>query len=57
MQEVLVTRAASYSLLGLPITENVQYAFTSEFTVEKVERDGSLIIKQRVASARLSQGK
>jgi hypothetical protein len=55
-QEVVVTRLSAYRILGAEVGQNVQYAFVSRFTVEKVERDGSVVVKQKVESARFGNG-
>ena len=55
-QEVLVSRISAYRILGADIGQNVQYVFVSRLTIDKVERDGGLVVKQKVQEARFSEG-
>jgi hypothetical protein len=55
-QEVVVTRLSAYRILGADVGQNVQYAFVSRLTIEKVLEDGGLIVKQKVQEARFSDG-
>jgi hypothetical protein len=55
-QEVVVTRLSAYRILGEAVGQNVQYAFVSRFTINKVERDGGLVVTQTVQEARFSEG-
>ncbi len=55
-QEVVVTRLSTYRVLGTDVGQNVQYGFVSRFTVDKVERDGALVVKQKVQEARFGDG-
>jgi hypothetical protein len=55
-QEVLVSRLSAYRILGTDIAQNVQYVFVSRLTIDKVESDGGLVVKQKVQEARFSDG-
>jgi hypothetical protein len=55
-QELVVTRRSAYRMLGVDISQNVQYGFVSSFTADKVERDGSCVFTQKVETARFGEG-
>jgi hypothetical protein len=55
-QEVIVTRRSAYRILGADVGQNVQYVFVSRLVVDRVERDGGLVVKQKVREARFSDG-
>ncbi len=55
-QEVVVTRLSAYRILGADVGQNVQYIFVSRLTIAKAERDGSMIVKQKIQEARFSKG-
>jgi hypothetical protein len=55
-QEVVVTRLSAYRILGADVGQNIQYGFVSRFTIDKVERDGGLVVRQQVQEARFSEG-
>src|SRR5262249_53403148 len=50
------TRLSSYRFLGNEIKQNTQYAFLSDFKVQKKKPDGSMVVLQKVESARLAEG-
>jgi hypothetical protein len=56
MQEVVVTRVSVYRILGADLGQNVQYAFVSRLTIDKVADDGGLIVRQKVQEARFGDG-
>jgi hypothetical protein len=55
-QEVIVTRQSAYRVLGLELGQNVQYGFISSFTVDKVDNDGSVVVTQKIETARFGEG-
>jgi hypothetical protein len=55
-QEVVVTRRSAYRILGADVGQNIQYGFVSRFTIDKVEHDGGLVVRQKVQEARFSDG-
>jgi hypothetical protein len=55
-QEVVITRRSAYRILGVDLGQNVQYGFVSSFTADKVERDGSCVLTQKVETARFGEG-
>jgi hypothetical protein len=54
-QEVVISRASRYSVLGADVGQNVQYALVSRFTVTKKEPDGTLKVRQKVEAVRLAE--
>ncbi len=51
-----MTRRSAYRILGADLGQDVQYAFVSRFTVDKVDGDGSLVVKQKLVEARFREG-
>src|SRR5262249_34987531 len=51
-QEVVITRLSSYRFLGTELKQNTQYGFLSRFKVEKKHADGSMVVSQKVETAR-----
>ncbi len=54
-QELGVTQKPTFKVAGLPIAMFVQYHVVSRFTVKKQNKDGSLVVEQKIESARLVQ--
>ncbi len=52
-QDVVVTRRSGFRLLGLEVSQGVQYALSSQVVVTAVNPDGSLVAGQTVTAARL----
>jgi hypothetical protein len=55
-QEVVITRLSSYRFLGTEIKQNTQYGFLSTLKVEKKRDDGSMVVSQKVETARFTDG-
>ena len=55
VQEVVVSRASAYRILGIDLSQNVQYAFVSSFSIDRVAENGTVQVKQKVQSAHLIQ--
>jgi hypothetical protein len=54
-QELLVTQKPTFTVQGLQVAAFLQYRIVSRFTVKKRNDDGSLIVEQKIESARLLQ--
>jgi hypothetical protein len=54
-QELVVTQKPTFSVQGIAVTALLQYRIVSRFTVKKRNDDGSLVVEQKIESARLMQ--
>jgi hypothetical protein len=52
-QELVVTQKPTFRVQGIPIASLLQYRIVSRFTVKKRNDDGSLIVEQKIESAKL----
>ena len=52
-QELTVTQKPNFKIQGIAVAAALQYEIVSRFTVKKANADGSLIIEQKVVSAKL----
>ncbi len=54
-QELIVTQKPTYKVQGLQVAAFLQYRIVSRFTVKQRNDDGSLIVEQKIESAKLVQ--
>ena len=54
-QELIVTQRPTFKVQGLPIESLLQYRVVSRFDVQKRNDDGSLVVQQKIESAKLLQ--
>ena len=54
-QELIVTQKPTFKVQGLPVEAFLQYRIVSRFTVTKRNDDGSLVVEQKIESAKLLQ--
>ncbi len=54
-QELMVTQKPTFKVQGIAIVSLLQYHIVSRFTVKKVNDDGSLLVEQKIESAKLVQ--
>ena len=54
-QELTVTQNPTFKVQGIPIVSMLRYRVVSRFTVKKANADGSLVVEQKVESAKLLQ--
>ena len=54
-QELIVTQKPTFKVQGLPIESLLQYRIVSRFTVQEKKPDGSLVVEQKIESAKLVQ--
>lgn len=54
-QELIVTQKPTYKVQGLQVAAFLQYRIVSRFTVKQRNDDGSLIVEQKIESAKLLQ--
>jgi hypothetical protein len=55
LQDLLVTQKSRFVVLGLPVTTQLQYRIGSRITIQKVDADGTLAVRQKVEAAALVQ--
>jgi hypothetical protein len=54
-QELVVTQKPTFNVQGIAVAALLQYRIVSRFTVKKRNDDGSLVVEQKIESARLLQ--
>ncbi|MBI3821900.1 MAG: hypothetical protein HY289_04375 [Planctomycetes bacterium] len=52
-QELMVAQQPNFKVAGIPFTSQLRYRIVSRFSVKKVNADGSLVVEQRIESAKL----
>lgn len=52
-QELMVAQKPNFKVAGIPIVTGLQYRIVSKFTVTKANADGSLVVEQKIESAKL----
>ena len=54
-QELIVTQQPTFKVQGVPIAMMLKYRIVSRFTVKKQNDDGSLLVEQKIETAKLLQ--
>jgi hypothetical protein len=52
-QDVVFARRSAYSVAGIELGQGAKYSFQSTLTIKKVNKDGSMLVEQKIAKTKL----